>query len=283
MKNPMPRAALLGLAVTATAIAAQDGFQTAIVPVANPIYFESALVQSEVRPLFAYHRLDSGLLGVGADAQVYAMQLRYAITDRLAFIATRDGYTRIQLDNGTSLDGWNDLAAGLKYAVIQDAANQFALTPGFTVTVPTGNSEVFQGEGKGRADVFVSALKGWDRFHLNGNIGGTVPFDAGANTANLRFNAMADYALHRWFTPFVSYNSFLTVSDGDAIALRSEGFDVINFGSSHASGRYQGAVGVGFRSHLTSSVDFGVSYEVGVADPADLFKDRVTVDLIWKF
>jgi hypothetical protein len=30
-------------------------------------------------------------------------------------------------------------------------------------------------------------------------------------------------------------------------------------------------------------VDFGVAYEVGVADPADIFKDRVTVDLVWKF
>jgi len=283
MKKPMQRAALLGLAVTATAIAANDGFDSAIVPVANPIYFESALVQSEVRPLFAYHRLDSGLLGVGADAQVYAVQLRYAINDRLAFIATRDGYTRIHLDNGTTLDGWNDLAAGLKYAVIQDAANQFAVTPGFTVTVPTGNNEVFQGEGKGRADLFVSAIKGWDRFHLNANVGGTVPFDANANTSNLRFNAMVDYACHRWFTPFVSYNSFLTVSDGKMIGLRSEGFDVINFGSSNASGRYQGAVGVGFRSHLTTTVDFGAAYEVGVADPGDIFKDRVTVDLVWRF
>ena len=283
MNNPLHCATLLGLAVTATAIAANDRFETAIAPVANPIYFESALVQSEVRPLFAYHRLDAGLLGVGANAQVYAVQLRYAINDRLAFIATRDGYTRIHLDNGTTLDGWNDLAAGLKYAVIQDAANQFALTPGFTVTVPTGNSEVFQGEGKGRADVFVSAIKGWHQFHLNGNIGGTVPFDADANTSNLRFNVMADYALHRWFTPFVSYNSFLTVSSGNAIGLRSEGFDVINFGSSNASGRYQGAAGVGFRSHLCALVDFGVAYEVGVADPADIFKDRVTVDLVWKF
>lgn len=157
------------------------------------------------------------------------------------------------------------------------------MTPGFTVTVPTGNSEVFQGEGKGRADVFVSAIKGWNQFHLNGNIGGTVPFDADANTSNLRFNVMADYALHRWFTPFVSYNSFLTVSSGNAIGLRSEGFDVINFGSSNASGRYQGAAGVGFRSHLCALVDFGVAYEVGVADPADIFKDRVTVDLVWKF
>jgi len=37
MNNPLHCATLLGLAVTATAIAANDGFETAIAPVANPI------------------------------------------------------------------------------------------------------------------------------------------------------------------------------------------------------------------------------------------------------
>ncbi len=273
----------LGVAVFSHPVFAQDWTETAIAPVTNPIYFEPALIQNEVRPLFAYHRLDSGLLGVGGDAQVYAAQLRWAINDRLALIATKDGYMRINLDNGTHLDGFNDLAAGLKYAVIKDDANQFVLTPGFTVTLPTGNEEVFQGTGKGRADLFITATKGWDNFHLTGNIGGTVPFDTDANTSNARFNVMADYFVSRWFIPFVTFNSFLTVGNGNVIGLKSEGFDVINFGSSAASGRYQGAVGVGFRSRLTASLDFGAAYENGVIDGNDIFKDRVTVDFIWHF
>lgn len=262
---------------------AQDWTAQAIAPVANPIYFESALIQNEVRPLFAYHRLDAGLLGVKGNAQVYAAQLRWAINDRLALIATKDGYMRINLGNGTHLDGFNDLAAGLKYAVIKDDANQFMVTPGFTVTLPTGNQEVFQGTGKGRADLFVTATKGWGKFHATANVGGTVPFDTDANTSNARFNFMADYFLSRWFIPFVSYNSFLTIGEGNAIGLKSEGFDVINFGSSAAGGHYQGAVGVGFRSRLTTSLDFGAAYENGVIDGGDIFKDRVTVDFVWRF
>ena len=58
-----------------------------ISPVANPIFFEDAMIRSEIRPIFAYHRIDDGFLG-GGDAQLYAVQIRYAITDRLALIAT---------------------------------------------------------------------------------------------------------------------------------------------------------------------------------------------------
>ena len=273
----------VGAAALSQAALAEGWTDKAIAPVANPIYFETPLIQNEVRPLFAYHRLDSGLLGVGGDVKVYAAQLRYAINDRLALIATKDGYTQIKLDNGAKLDGWNDLAAGLKYALVQDEANQFLVTPGFTVTVPTGNSEVFQGTGKGRADLFVSAMKGFGDFHVTGNVGGTVPFDFDENTANLRFNAMADYYLSRWFIPFVAFNSFLTVSEGNAIGLPSEGFDVINFGSSNASGHLQGTIGAGFRSRLTASLDFGAAFEFGVIDTDDIFKDRLTVDFIWRF
>jgi hypothetical protein len=273
----------LGIATLGHAALAEGWIDHAIAPVANPIYFETPLIQSEVRPLFAYHRLDAGLLGVGGDVKVYAVQLRYAITDRLALIATKDGYTQIHLDNGTKLDGWNDLAAGLKYALIQNDASQLVVTPGFTVTLPTGNEEVFQGTGKGRVDLFVSALKGFGDFHITGNVGGTIPFNFDQNTANLRFNALADYYVCNWFIPFVGYNSFLTVSEGNAIGLPSEGFDVINFGSSNASGHLQGTIGLGFRSRITSSLDFGAAYEFGVIDTKDIFKDRLTVDLVWRF
>jgi hypothetical protein len=273
----------LGIATLGHAALAEGWIDHAIAPVANPIYFETPLIQSEVRPLFAYHRLDAGLLGVGGDVKVYAVQLRYAITDRLALIATKDGYTQIHLDNGAKLDGWNDLAAGLKYALIQNDASQLVVTPGFTVTLPTGNEEVFQGTGKGRVDLFVSALKGFGDFHITGNVGGTIPFNFDQNTANLRFNALADYYVCNWFIPFVGYNSFLTVSEGNAIGLPSEGFDVINFGSSNASGHLQGTIGLGFRSRITSSLDFGAAYEFGVIDTKDIFKDRLTVDLVWRF
>jgi hypothetical protein len=79
--------ATVGLAATALA---HDWTAQAIAPVTNPIFFENPLAQGEVRPIFMHHRLDSGFV-VGGSVNVYAVQLRYAVNDRLAIIATKDG------------------------------------------------------------------------------------------------------------------------------------------------------------------------------------------------
>ncbi|MFN0069497.1 MAG: hypothetical protein ACKVYV_17915 [Limisphaerales bacterium] len=272
--------AALGLACAATA---QGWTDEAIAPVTNPIFFESALIQSEVRPLFMWHRLDEDFLGTEADVRLYAVQLRWAVTDRLAIIATKDGYIEIEPDAGSNSDGWANIAAGVKYAAYQDDASQFVVTPGFTFEIPIGSDEVFQGEGDGIFNLFVSAIKGWDRLHLNANLGGQIPMDADANTANLRYSVMLDYFASRWFIPFVAFNAFTTLSDGDRLPLSSEGFDLINFGSMDASGTTQGAIGVGFRTRLLPSLDFGFAYENGVLEDDDIFKDRFTFDMVWRF
>ena len=73
------------------------------------------------------------------------------------------------------------------------------------------------------------------------------------------------------------------LSDGDGPAIDSEGYDLINFGSSNVSGESLFVVGAGFRSALTDELDLGVAYEVGLDHDDGIFDDRLTVDLVWKF
>lgn len=272
--------ATVGLATTALA---QDWTTKAIAPVTNPIFFESPLAQSEVRPLFLHHRLDSGFVG-GGSVNVYAVQLRYAVNDRLAIIATKDGFIETDTPGIGNRDGWGDLAAGVKYAIYKDDEKQAVITPGITFSLPTGSMEVFQGDGSGVINAFVSATKGWDSLHLTGNLGVQVPLDGDKDTANLHYSVMLDYYTCQWFIPFVAFNAFTTLSDGNGLGITSEGFDLINFGSANGSGTTQGTVGFGFRSRLVENLDLGFAYEVGVIeDGADIFKDRFTVDVIWRF
>lgn len=274
------------LAATATlgAPAFADSWEDkAIAPVTNPVFFETPLIQSEVRPIFAAHRTDASFLGVEADVRLYAAQIRWAVNDRLAIIAVKDGYIQFKPEGASTTEGWADLAAGLKYAVIKDDAKQLIVTPGVTVEVPTGDEKVFQGNGGGQANLFVSAMKGWDNLHVTANVGGTVPFDSDLETSKLHYSAMVDYYTCQYFIPFVAANAFTTISDAQGPAFNSEGFDLINFGSSNASGRTQVAIGAGFRSRLTKSLDIGFAYEYGVSPDNDIFKDRFTVDLIWRF
>ncbi|HEX9047914.1 MAG TPA: hypothetical protein VF988_12895 [Verrucomicrobiae bacterium] len=266
-----------------------------ISPVANPIYFEDARITSEVHPVYMYHFLPDtfhfagGSVPLGGDVQVMAVQARYAINDRLAIIATKDGYVQFQPDHSLQRKyGWADLAAGLKYAVIDDKENELLVTPGLTVTVPTGSTDVWQGKGSGDENVFVSAEKGFGKFHVLGNVGVIIPNDFSANTAQLHYSLQLDYYAHQYFIPFFALNGYTILTDGGvkllgAVPLNTEGYDLINFGSTQASGTTQLTVGGGIRSRLMKNVDVGASYEVGVVDPVGIFDSRVTVDVVWRF
>ncbi len=254
-----------------------------ISPVTNPIYFEDAVIRSEIRPIYMHHRIDDDFITKGGDVNVWAIQARWAVTDRLAIIATKDGYISLNPGAGDSQDGWADVALGLKYAVIDDRANEFILTPGFTFEIPLGDDEVFQGNGDGQFDVFVSAQKGFGNFHLQGNLGFLLPIDGDAESLSFHYSLMADYYVSQWFIPFVTLNGFTVVDEGNALPLNSEGFDLINFGSSNAGGVNQMALGTGFRTRLTQNIDFGFAYETAVGSPEGLYDDRFTFDVSFRF
>ena len=137
----------------------------------NPVFFEDPRILSEVRPIFMHQTIHENFATAGGDIQLYAAEIRWAVSDRLAIIATKDGYVDADLGALGDASGFADLAAGLKYAVIDDANQRLIVTPGFEVKLPTGDQEVFQGSGKGEWDFFVSAAKGFDQFNLTGNAG----------------------------------------------------------------------------------------------------------------
>lgn len=253
-----------------------------ISPVANPFFHEDAVIRSEIRPVFVHHNIDDRFLG-GGDAQLYALQLRYALTDRLAIIATQDGYFDINNDAIGDPEGWMDLALGVKYALIDNEASQFILTPGLTFKIPTGDREVFQGRGGGEWDLFVAAQKGFGDFHLSSNVGLRLPNNTQENSTLLHYSLMADYYTCRWFIPFVAFNAYTVLSEGSNIGLTTEGYDVINFGSSGADGVTQGTLAVGFRSRILKNVDLGFAYEKAVIEPNGLTDDRFTFDLSIRF
>jgi hypothetical protein len=292
--------ALALAAITTGAFGAdtKNWLDNTISPVSNPILFEDPKINSEIHAVYMYHKLpdtfafSGGKVALGGHVQVFAVQLRYAINDRLAVIATKDGYIEFQpahtLPHGY---GFADLAAGLKYALMNNQDAQFILTPGFTVSLPTGNEKVFQGHGKGVENIFVSAEKGFDQFHITGNAGVNIPNDFDKQTAELHYSLQLDYYACQWFIPFFAANGYTVLTSGkntasqslNAVPLNTEGYDLINFGSSKAAGKTQFTVGGGFRTRLLKNVDAGVAYEAGVVDPVGIFDSRITADVVWRF
>jgi len=270
-----------------SALAAEAGSSTdwkkkAISPVANPLFFESPLIESEARPIYMHHKISDDF--VGGFARIYAVQLRYAVTERLGIIATKDGY--IQLRPGVAAlrnSGWADIGAGLKYALIDKPEHIFILTPGFKFELPSGNRGVFQGNGDGEFNLFVSAMKGWGDFHATASVGGRIPVDDDAETSSVHYSAQLDYHACHWFIPFAVVSGQTVVSEARRTPFEVEGFDLINFGASNADGFTQIAVGGGFRSRFCRWADLGFAYERGVTRPEGIYDDRLTVDMIIKF
>lgn len=254
-----------------------------ISPVANMLYFEDPVLRNEIRPAFIYHRIDDDFVTGGGDAYLAGVQIRYMVNERFQLIANKGGYLWIDPDLGDDTSGLANLVVGAKYVLIDDEAGQFILTPGFTYEIPLGDEDIFHGTGDGILNLFASAEKGWGNFHLTGYAGYQQAIDTDANSSILQFNLQADYWVHQYFIPFVTLSSWTVVDAGRAIALDSEGYDTINFGSSASDGVTQVTLGLGFRSRLTQTVDIGLAWQKAIADPEGLFDDRFTFDVSYRW
>ncbi|MBT3595792.1 MAG: hypothetical protein HN758_06625 [Verrucomicrobia bacterium] len=253
-----------------------------IAPVTNPFYFEAAQVNTELRPVFIHHEIPSSFLG-GGDANVYGVQARWAVNDRLALIATKGGICDLDMPAaGINETGWADLGFGLKYAAVDDEENQLLITPGLKLELPSGSGGIFQNNGDGEWNVFVSAMKGFDDLHFTGSVGARIPNDNDEESSFLHWSAQVDYYTCKWFIPFIAFNSFTVLSGGDG-ATPVEGYDLINFGSAAAEGDTYSAIGFGFRSRLHDRVDLGLSYENGVGSNEGIMDERYIVDMVIRF
>ncbi|MCA9070333.1 MAG: hypothetical protein KDA84_15480, partial [Planctomycetaceae bacterium] len=95
-------------------------FSDFVEPITNPILFEDPRSMTRVRFVFINQEIPTKSILGGGDAQVYAMQVTLALTERLTFIANRDGYIDF---NPTALpdeNGWADIGTGLKYVFVSN-------------------------------------------------------------------------------------------------------------------------------------------------------------------
>lgn len=237
---------------------------------------------------------------MGGDFQVYALQLEYALGDRLSIVATKDGYVDFNPEETalwSAQEGFANIGAGLKYAFIFDPASEFVLSGTATYEFPTGNDDVFQGEGEGTVNLIVSALKMWDDLQLAGGAGLRLPVDGEQSTSSF-VSAHTSFEVTSWFIPLVELNwhHVLTPGDGNAafnsqaggavpVVAQFEGSDLLNFGSANSgTNRDLVTAALGFRSRLTPGLDLGAAYEIPLTNEEDgIIEDRVTIDLVWRF
>lgn len=259
------------------------GFEHFYDPIGQPIYFESPFINTSARLLFLHHEFSSDSQLGGGHVDVLAAQARLAVTERLAIIATKDGFSWLDAGVLPEDEGWNDIAIGAKYAFWVDRENDFVMTGGARWQWGNGDGEVLQGFSQ-EISPFISFAKGFDRFHVIGDVTLRIPFKKSKGNTIFQWDVHADYEIAPealpGLAPCVELHGLHYLSNGTNLPLSVGGLDYANIGSSDVSGSSVVWAGVGARWKFTPNVSVGSTYEFALTNRnADIMSERVTVDV----
>jgi hypothetical protein len=254
--------------------------RTAVHPISAPYYNEDAFVTTDLRFWYVNHQFPGNSLLAGADASVYALQIRAALTESLQLVAYKDGY--VDISDPVDESGMNDLAAGLKWAFLQNWERDMHAALGAGYEFATGDEEVLQDDEEAR--LWASFNKGFNRWHFGANANFTWAVgdeDVLGDSDRLSWHLHADYFLTQSFSPVVEVNGYSTLSEGGNTPLPFNGVDVANLGGGDGEDVVTGVIGAEFRP--ADGFGLRLGYESPLTDNEDLFGYRWTFSAIWGF
>ncbi len=257
-------------------------FDDFISPMSNPVFFEDPRNLTEVRFIFLNHNLPSAL--GGNSIQVYAAQVRVALTERLSLIATKDGFIYTQSDLAGIESGFADVAAGLKYNLYRDPSAGRLLSAGFTYEIPMGSEKSLQGNGDGELNFFLTGgTRVGDRSHWLSAGGLRQPLDESAENAVWYWSNHYDYRISdRPIYAFTEINWWHWASSGD-LGLPLEGGDLFNLGGTGITGNNIVSQAVGLKCKPRRNMEAGLAYEFPLTERQGVLEDRITADLIFRY
>lgn len=253
-------------------------------PLGSPLYFEDPFINSDLRVIYLYHQIPKHSELRGGDLNAFALQARLALTDRLQFIATSDNFSHLQSPIIDEAYGYDDIAAGLKYALLVDHENDFLLSTGLRWKLSNGHAAVLQGN-VDELSPFFSAYKGWGKWNFIGDVVGRIPMEMDQGNCVLSWDGHVDYELFQNFFPMFEVHGLHYLSNGDRLPLDVGGLDYGNIGSHYVAGHSAFWGGVGFRWNIVEHVSWGVVWEFPMQSTTnnDIFEQRVTTNVILTF
>ena len=274
---------LASVLLTTSCVARGPWSERFIDPVSAGTTFESPVIESSLEAHAVRQEFPDDSVFGGGEFTLLALQARLAVSERLAVIATKDGFIDLQPDAGADETGLADIAGGVKYMAYANPDTGIIVTPGLIFEFASGDEEVFQGNGDGLLRPFVSA--GWDRDKLNvlSAVGFNQPLDTDAETSSLDYHLHVSYEALTNFFPLVEVNGITYTSNGAALPVDFEGGDLINLGATDVSGQTVISGALGGAYNFTDSLQLGVTYEWPWTSRQDLMENRVWVALLWRF
>jgi hypothetical protein len=260
------------------------GFDGFISPITNTVFFEDPRTLTEARLIFADHNIPSTSPIGGGDVQLYALQLRAALTERLSVIATKDGYLSLTTTGLGHREGWADVMAGLKYNLVRDVESQFLLSAGLTFEMDTGTHHVFQGRGDGEFHAFLTGGKELlPGVHWISGSGFRLPTDTVDRSQMWYWSNHLDKEIWNGIYGLVELHWFHWMKSGQVGPVGVEGNDIFNLGSPGVAGNDIVTLAVGGKYKPAPWLEIGSAFEFPLTKRRDLFDNRLTVDCIVRY
>ncbi|MFO0961257.1 MAG: hypothetical protein U0800_28075 [Isosphaeraceae bacterium] len=250
----------------------------------NPVQFKDPRSLTEARFLFMNNWAQPGTPVIGSGGfQVYALQLRLAVTERLQLFADKDGIVRLSPKPGSSVTGLANLNAGAKFVLIRDVENQFLASAVVQYEVPTGYANIYQNQGSGLLSAYMVLGKEWGDWHAILQFGQTTRLQS----ADGGYFLTALHIDRRFgpFTPFYEANWMYYNMSGNFLpaAVGIEGGGWLMLGTAGFTGRNYVTNAVGFKLDLTSCTELGVGYEFQLTEPKMLLGNMLHAQLIFRY
>ncbi len=261
-------------------------FSGFIGPISNPVLAKDPRALTEARALFVDDFIPGEHPFNGGDFQVYGLQLRLAVTDRLSIIADKDGLASIHPGTGGSQTGWLNMAFGLKYAFVRDEEKQLLVVGGFQFEPHMGEAKVFQGQGDGVFSVFgIAGKELCGGVHVIGNAGYQFPVRTQENSSFFYTQLHLDKQFLGWLYPLVEANWFHYTEGGKRglPAALGEGDGLINLGTSGVAGNDLVTIAAGVKAIVNKHLDVGIAYETPISNRKDLIDNRILVEMIFRY
>jgi hypothetical protein len=260
------------------------GFWRFISPMTNPVYFEDPRTLTEARPIFIQHKIPLRAPLAGGDVQIYAVQLRAALSENLSVIATKDGFI-VSGANGPAQDGWANVNAGLKYNLYKDYDLQRIVSAAVVFEMPVGSTRALQGNGSGVFDLILTGAAQINEYWRTVSaVGIKLPSDVVDNSQSAYWSLHFDRTLGTkgWYF-LTEYNWYHWLRSGEGGIPGIEGLDFYNFGSTGVAGHDIVTGSIGLKYKPNAYREYGVCWEAPLTDRRDILDNRLTVDAIFRF
>lgn len=280
-------------------------------PVVQPYLFEDPFITTGVYPYYVWHQFPNSDPLQGGQANVAAAQIRVAVTDRLAIIATKDGYMWKRPGNPylKRSHGFMNLGFGAKYAIYQDRDAGRIVSLALKYEASSGARDVFQNEGDGMLMPSITGAARVGDLALQGDFGGIWALDH-SQSSSVYYHLYAGYPVIELVTPFVQLSGMHWVRSGDGSRLielsregqlalgapavpigavesvygkRFEGADVANLGSVGVRGLDYLTFAIGAHVRLADHVTVSAAYERPITSHKSITRQRITTNLALEF